>query len=132
MATFYIDSVKGNDTSIGTAPDNSIKSMIGINKVIPLTKKGDSIVISGTPIWGIQTGIDAESNPIFEIIPGIIHYHYLPKGQIRTFMQIGDIFMRGMSSYGIKGEIETKIDMVEKIKVIPVIVPVVIDDKEKV
>ena len=72
-ATFYIDSEKGVDTAIGTSDTVAVKTMVPVETVLATAKIGDSLVIKGTPIWGIETDTglkDEKGNPKGTLIKG--------------------------------------------------------------
>jgi hypothetical protein len=98
--TFYIDSVGGSDAATGTSDKAAVKTMVNTETVLATAKIGDSLVIKGTPIWGIETDTglkDEKGNPIIDtkIQPGIIQYHLLPAGLWRTVIEIGTMRLEG-------------------------------------
>ena len=112
-ATFYIDSAKGVDTATGTTSVTAVKSMVGADKLTSNAKAGDSLVIVGTPMWGVKTGIDLEGMPTYSTKEGMIQHHLIPGGVMRSVIQIGSTIMQGTSTVSKTGEITTVIGKTE-------------------
>lgn len=112
MGSYFIDSAKGIDTALGSSVIEPIKTMVGADKLVAGLKVGDTITISGTPVWGVQIGV-GELGPIFSTIPGIIQYHFVPGVKIRTVIQIDKTLMNGSSITLKSNEFETMIAKIE-------------------
>ncbi len=114
---YYIDSAKGVDTATGITSTTAVKSMVGADKLTVNAKAGDKLVIIGSPVWGVQTGIDLEGKPTYSTKEGMIQHYLVPGGGMRTVIQIGSNIMYGTSTVSKTGEVTT---VIEKTEVKPV------------